>query len=220
MEDAMALFRRFDVNGNGTLGFDELRELLLIVGVPAADIPGLFGIIDTNADGNVDFDEFVRWMWMQPVDAKEKMVGSTAVARQLLQEIADRLDADHVPYDTLFSNADVSRDGLLSRDELSRILLAYLPDVTSSVLTETFNLCDMDNSGWINVQEFVAALRREASSFKAAVPSTVDVEVSIPPGWRYGMQLPVTYDGLMYYVDVPAGCTVGSAFTTTLQRAA
>ncbi|CAE7920647.1 CPK29 [Symbiodinium necroappetens] len=204
----MALFRRFDVNGNGTLGFDELRELLLIVGVPAADIPGLFGIIDTNADGNVDFDEFVRWMWMQPVDAKEKMVGSTAVARQLLQEIADRLDADHVPYDTLFSNADVSRDGLLSRDELSRILLAYLPDVTSSVLTETFNLCDMDNSGWINVQEFVAALRREASSFKAAVPSTVDVEVSIPPGWRYGMQLPVTYDGHMYYVDVPAGCTV------------
>ncbi|OLP97804.1 hypothetical protein AK812_SmicGene19814 [Symbiodinium microadriaticum] len=52
MEDAMALFRRFDVNGNGTLGFDELRELLLIVGVPAADIPGLFGIIDTNADGD------------------------------------------------------------------------------------------------------------------------------------------------------------------------
>ncbi|CAE6952523.1 CML12 [Symbiodinium sp. CCMP2456] len=220
MDDAMALFRRFDVNGNGTLGFDELRELLLIVGVPPADIPGLFGIIDTNADGNVDFDEFVRWMWMQPVDAKEKMVGSTAVARQLLREIADRLDADHVPYDTLFSNADVSRDGLLSRDELSRILMAYLPDVTSSVLTEAFNLCDWDNSGWINVQEFVAALRREASSLKAAVPSTVDVEVSIPPGWRYGMQLPVTYDGHMYYVDVPAGCTVGSAFTTTLQRAA
>ena len=27
---------------------------------------------------------------------------------------------------------------------------------------------------------------------KAAVPSTVDVEVSIPPGWRYGMQLPAT----------------------------
>ena len=26
MDDAMALFRRFDVNGNGTLGFDELRE--------------------------------------------------------------------------------------------------------------------------------------------------------------------------------------------------
>ena len=28
MDDAMALFHRFDVNGNGTLGFDELREPL------------------------------------------------------------------------------------------------------------------------------------------------------------------------------------------------
>ena len=57
-------------------------------------------------------------MWTQPVDAKvagcaepfyfhfcfgpespqEKMVGSTAVARQLLREIADKLDAEHVPY--------------------------------------------------------------------------------------------------------------------------
>lgn len=26
MDDAIALFHRFDVNGNGTLGFDELRE--------------------------------------------------------------------------------------------------------------------------------------------------------------------------------------------------
>ncbi|CAE7416139.1 CML12 [Symbiodinium pilosum] len=220
MDDAMALFHRFDVNGNGTLGFDELRELLLIVGVPACDIPGLFGIIDTNADGNVDFEEFVRWMWTQPVDAKEKMVGSTAVARQLLREIADKLDAERVPYDALFVNADVSRDGLLSRDELSRILMAYLPDVTSSVLEEAFNLCDWDSSGWINVEEFVVALRREASSLQATVPATVDVEVTIPPGWRYGMQLPVTYDGNMYYVDVPAGCAVGSSFNTTLQRAA
>ena len=30
--------------------------------------------------------------------SQEKMVGSTAVARQLLREIADRLDADRVPY--------------------------------------------------------------------------------------------------------------------------
>ena len=28
MDDAIALFQRFDVNGNGTLGFDELREFL------------------------------------------------------------------------------------------------------------------------------------------------------------------------------------------------
>lgn len=93
MDDALALFQRFDVNGNGTLGFDELREflalqkihegkttnnhtlyscvdhlagnipdgchsiflqlrLLLIIGVPAADVPRLFGVIDTNSDGS------------------------------------------------------------------------------------------------------------------------------------------------------------------------
>ena len=72
-------------------------RLLLIIGVPATDVPRLFGVIDTNSDGsfgmlhrvpmslnefdfrrcigtcnpgNVDFEEFIRWMYAQPVDAK------------------------------------------------------------------------------------------------------------------------------------------------------
>mmetsp|Transcript_21168 Transcript_21168/g.39791 ORF Transcript_21168/g.39791 Transcript_21168/m.39791 type:complete len:223 (-) Transcript_21168:293-961(-) len=219
-DDAVALFQRFDVNGNGTLGFDELRELLLIVGFPATDIPRLFGIIDTNADGNVDFEEFLTWMWAQPVDAKERMVGSTAVARQLLREIADKLDAQNVQYESLFARADVSRDNMLSRTELSGILMMYHPDATPTMLEEAFKLCDWDYSGWINVEEFVVALRREASSAHAPLPPTVDVEVTIPVGWRYGMQLPVSHEGNIYYLDVPAGCTVGSTFLARLPRTA
>eukprot|EP00435_Cladocopium_sp_Y103_P004371 s4565_g1.t1 len=186
MDDAVALFQRFDLNGNGTLGFDELRELLLIIGVPATDVPRLFGVIDTNSDGNVDFEEFIRWMYAQPVDAKEKM------------------------------SANVRSDGLLSRDELSRILLHYLPGLSSTVLSEAFHLCDWDHSGWINVEEFVSALRREASGAQELQPSTVDVSVTVPAGWRCGMQLPVTYAGHLYHVDVPGGHTIGTTFVTTL----
>ncbi|CAK9062657.1 unnamed protein product [Durusdinium trenchii] len=217
MDDALALFQRFDVNGNGTLGFDELRELLLIIGVPAADVPRLFGVIDTNSDGNIDFEEFIRWMYAQPVDAKEKMLGSTAVAKQLLREIADSLIAKNIPPEHLFASASVRSDGLLSRDELSRILLAYLPDLSPTVLSEAFHLCDWDHSGWINIEEFVSALRREASGLQELTPSTADVSVTVPAGWRYGMQLPVEYAGHLYHVDVPSGHTIGSTFTTTLK---
>lgn len=210
MDDAVALFQRFDLNGNGTLGFDELRELL-IIGVPATDVPRLFGVIDTNSDGNVDFEEFIRWMYAQPVDAKEKMLGSTAVAKQLLREIADKLVSDRIQPEALFASANVRSDGLLSRDELSRILLAYLPGLSSTVLSEAFHLCDWDHSGWINVEEFVSALRREEPQ-----PSTVDVSVTVPAGWRCGMQLPVTYAGHLYHVDVPGGHTIGTTFVTTL----
>ncbi|CAJ1361036.1 unnamed protein product, partial [Effrenium voratum] len=196
MDDAIALFHRFDVNGNGTLGFDELRELLLIIGIPASDIPRLFGIIDTNSDGNIDFEEFVQWLYAQPVDAKEKMLGSTAVAKQLLREIADKLNADGTPPEALFASANVRLDGLLSSDELSRILLAYLPGLSTTVLSEAFYLCDWDHSGWINVEEFVSALRREAGGVLQEVAPTIDVLVTVPAGWRYGSQLPVA--GLNY----------------------
>lgn len=216
MDDAVALFQRFDLNGNGTLGFDELRELLLIIGVPATDVPRLFGVIDTNSDGNVDFEEFIRWMYAQPVDAKEKMLWSTAVAKQLLREIADKLVSDRIQPEALFASANVRSDGLLSRDELSRILLAYLPGLSSTVLSEAFHLCDWDHSGWINVEEFVSALRREASGAQEPQPSTVDVSVTVPAGWRCGMQLPVTYAGHLYHVDVPGGHTIGTTFVTTL----
>lgn len=33
-------------------------------------------------------------------------------------------------------------------EELSRILLAYLPGLSSTVLSEAFHLCDWDHSGW------------------------------------------------------------------------
>lgn len=212
----MALFQRFDLNGNGTLGFDELRELLLIIGVPATDVPRLFGVIDTNSDGNVDFEEFIRWMYAQPVDAKEKMLGSTAVAKQLLREIADKLVSDRIQPEALFASANMRSDGLLSREELSRILLAYLPGLSSTVLSEAFHLCDWNHDGGINVEEFVSALRREASGVQEPQPSTVDVSVTVPAGWRCGMQLPVTYAGHLYHVDVPGGHTIGTTFVTTL----
>ena len=43
------------------------------------------------------------------------MLGSTAVAKQLLREIADKLIADQTPPEALFKSANVRADGLLSR---------------------------------------------------------------------------------------------------------
>eukprot|EP00438_Fugacium_kawagutii_P007318 Skav235712 [mRNA] locus=scaffold280:497289:497849:+ [translate_table: standard] len=84
------------------------------------------------------------------------MLGSTAVAKQLLREIADKLISDGTAPEALF--AILGDRGLVgNRDELSRILLAYLPGLSSTVLSEAFHLCDWDHSGWTLGSTLLAA---------------------------------------------------------------
>lgn len=53
-----ALFKKFDMDGNGTLDHDELQEALRYVGVPADRFLIYEKLIDTNNDGKVGIMEF------------------------------------------------------------------------------------------------------------------------------------------------------------------
>lgn len=51
-----AAFRAFDLNGNGKIDIDELKEM--IGGVGENGYQALMAEIDTNGDGEIDFEEF------------------------------------------------------------------------------------------------------------------------------------------------------------------
>merc|ERR1719191_1251091 len=58
----VAKFRQFDANGDGSISLDELRLILLSIGIPEADVPAIFKGADMNGDGKIDYNEFFTWL--------------------------------------------------------------------------------------------------------------------------------------------------------------
>merc|ERR1712216_495110 len=64
-ESCMNAFRRFDLDGNGTIERSELGKLLRSgqlddeIDADPEDMEELFNELDTNRDGKIDFDEFM-----------------------------------------------------------------------------------------------------------------------------------------------------------------
>lgn len=59
----LASFKKFDLNGDGVIDKDELKEILQAVGLPLAIIDPVFEKADANKDGKIDFKEFVDWIF-------------------------------------------------------------------------------------------------------------------------------------------------------------
>lgn len=57
-------FKRFDRNGDGKLGRDEIKGLLDSLGEPCApaDLDNLFHAADTDRSGDINYEEFVNWL--------------------------------------------------------------------------------------------------------------------------------------------------------------
>ncbi|CAF1055523.1 unnamed protein product [Rotaria sordida] len=57
-------FMEFDINGNGFITFDEMKEALHRANMPRpdAEIHQVMSKIDFNRDGMASFDEFMKFM--------------------------------------------------------------------------------------------------------------------------------------------------------------
>jgi len=60
---ALALFRTWDSNADGTVSPNEMQDVLCKLGVPAAEIPTIFAEADRNKDGRIDYKEFIQWVF-------------------------------------------------------------------------------------------------------------------------------------------------------------
>ena len=56
-----------------------------------------------------------------------------------------------------FTVLDENKDGVISKDELAKLLGGLGEDVTDDVVTEMMNLADTDGDGKVNFDEFCKA---------------------------------------------------------------
>eukprot|EP00933_Yihiella_yeosuensis_P072652 TRINITY_DN81121_c0_g1_i1.p1 TRINITY_DN81121_c0_g1~~TRINITY_DN81121_c0_g1_i1.p1 ORF type:complete len:486 (+),score=77.72 TRINITY_DN81121_c0_g1_i1:37-1458(+) len=79
-EKVKELFRRYVVNGDGSISQQELRTILQCVcSVSDSEIALLFEQMDRNADGRIVFDEFAEWLLAAPASTSKAALELPAV---------------------------------------------------------------------------------------------------------------------------------------------
>ncbi|XP_067682360.1 calmodulin-like [Haliotis asinina] len=63
-EDIKADFKKYDLNGDGYISPNELRDVIRVRGEPLsnAEVDTMMQIVDLNKDGMVNYEEFVKVM--------------------------------------------------------------------------------------------------------------------------------------------------------------
>merc|ERR1712232_837289 len=80
-DQVVAMFAKFDDNGDGVIDSDEMAKLLIDLGVCKAKSEALamFEVADANDDGELHYQEFADWLYGDGVDAStlSKLEGVT-----------------------------------------------------------------------------------------------------------------------------------------------
>lgn len=227
-DEVLDLFKRFDTNGDGLLSFDELRELLMTIGLDPREVPVLFRKIDTDRDGKVDCQEFLNWVWDEQSDWQEKLIGSVATAKRALLRIDHTLQSQGARLEDLFRQEALSRPDYMLKQDVIAMMKKYDQMLTDETLESAFTLFDWDGNGGVDLNEFMATFNREvleaqkagqepyAAGGTAGTAGTVRVPVDVPYSAVTGQTLAVDYNGQTYYVTVPSDAVPGGKFEAVL----
>merc|ERR1719270_1146345 len=144
--DIKAAFKRLDVNGDGQICRDELRNGMRL---SDADLDIVFALGDLDGDGEISLGEFIRVM--SPLTA-------TALARfrNTFTAIEDVVSA--------FRIIDSNNDGALSKVELEAGMNSFGKKFTQLEIDSVFSLADVNSDGEINYAEFVSVMFPAAAS--------------------------------------------------------
>ncbi|XP_006655624.2 probable calcium-binding protein CML14 [Oryza brachyantha] len=141
------VFRRFDMNGDGSLTQLELAALLRSLGLrPTGDeVHALLAGMDADGNGSVEFDELAAAI--APVLTTQTHLVDQA---QLLE---------------VFRAFDRDGNGFISAAELARSMARLGQPLTFEELTRTMRDADADGDGVISFHEFAAIMAKSALDF-------------------------------------------------------
>ncbi|XP_071088358.1 uncharacterized protein [Haliotis cracherodii] len=133
-EQYTKLFLRVDTNGDGWMNLAELSVLCEVLGykLDQSKIQSLFNSLDTDKNLKVTLDEFLAAM--PQIEPKERKCANLR---------------------RLFTMADTNKDGLLSADELSRILTTGDTPIAEDKAKRLIARVDKDGDQKLDYEEFL-----------------------------------------------------------------
>ena len=150
VKDVQAAFKRFDMNGDGSIDRQELTQALSSSGqnFTQQEINAIFNAADVNKDGDVDYEEFIGLMCPSASDIVSKF-------RSQYRNIEDVRAA--------FKRFDRNGDGALDRDELAAAMKSSGQSYSNVEVDAIFSLGDSDGDGEITMAEFVNLMSPSAT---------------------------------------------------------
>ena len=167
---------------NGFLSGEKVKPVLLNSKLAVDMLGKIWDISDIDQDGSLDRDEFAVAMHLVyraldgesvpqflpvvliPPSKRKLSIQPTLPQKPSPQPtVVDQRkwvisSADRAKYNALFSTADTNKDGFVSGIEVKDILLSNSPNLPQTKLAHIWSLCDKNNSGLLNADQFAFAM--------------------------------------------------------------
>merc|ERR1719158_2802706 len=163
VSDAKAAFQRFDINGDGVMDKEEMKQMMNSAAgknVSDAEVNALFQKGDIDGDGQLDMHEFVRLMFPSCSDSLAKLQKSYPN----LNEVK-----------AAFRKFDADGDGHITKQELSGVMRGC----SNTEVEAVFALGDRDQSGGIDYQEFIAMMIPNSGTILKKIASQIGNEAKV-----------------------------------------
>merc|ERR1719495_1495778 len=186
VSDAKAAFQRFDVNGDGVMDKEEMRQMMNSAAgkkVSDAEVNTLFQKGDIDGDGQIDMHEFIRLMFPKCSEGITKLQNSFGN----LNEVK-----------AAFRKFDADGDGHITRQELKGVMAKF----SDSEVDAVFALGDRDQSGGIDYTEFIAMMIPNSGSILKKISSQFGSEKKVMEGFK---KLDANGDGAISKNELKSG---------------
>ncbi|XP_065673561.1 epidermal growth factor receptor substrate 15-like 1 isoform X7 [Hydra vulgaris] len=190
---------------NGFLTGEVVKPVLMNSKLPFDTLGKIWDLSDIDHDGSLDQDEFSLAMYLvyRAIEGGDIPlvlplsiipVSKRTLTTQLLSAVStnktlSQISSDWVvsapmktAYDQKFILLDTNKDGLVSGAEIKDILIAS--GLPQPVLAHIWNLCDTNNSGLLNSEQFALAMHLIAQKRSGKeLPQTLSSNM-IPPSMK------------------------------------
>ena len=144
--DIKSAFKQFDINKDGQISKDELKNGMRLSG---EELDVIFAVGDLDGDGEINIGEFIRVMCPSAAGALSRF-------RNSFRSIEEVVSA--------FKSMDLNGDGALNKQELMEGMNSFGKSFSQEEVSNVFAMADINSDGEINYAEFVSMLFPAASS--------------------------------------------------------
>jgi Ca2+-binding EF-hand superfamily protein len=182
------IFRHFDIDGFGTIEFNEFTMALETLGCyfKEAELQGLFKRFDSNGNGKIDYEEFAQLFALIGSGNNPNVNPVFGAKREPPHQVIDKVKQNlkargHHGVRSLgivFRRIDKSKDHKLDRVEFTWGLRENGHVLTPSEFERVFKFFDRNNDGYIDYIDFLSAVRNLMSSRRSAIVAAAYQKIS------------------------------------------